>query len=196
MYTNALMPFAQVCEEDSCWFSPPAGLHLLFLPQNVEDFQQEEPATFGDVPRPTLDILTRLAVHAELLTPREERPGHVELRITDTLRDMKLYISSNGGAPSIFKAARNDKRFDYFWDLGSATVASAEAPALNAAVSGQSVDAVKTKPRVLRAPCDHPETFQTTRAPTVNDVDSLNHPTVCSAAPATVVQGADPVIFP
>jgi hypothetical protein len=143
MYTNALLSLARASGDD--WFSLPLDLYLSFLPTTVEEPQPEEGAIAG-VSIPTLDTLTRMAVHAELLVPRDDRPGHVLLLITETLRDLKLYISSIGGSSEIFKAARNDKRLNYLWHSGTTAIGSSpRAPVINTAGSGQSIDSIRNQ---------------------------------------------------
>jgi hypothetical protein len=83
----------------------------------------------------TVDFLTEMAVKAGFLVPHSRKPRQPLLRVTETYRDVRLFIARSDNPHSVLRVPSSDPRYSQLWDVEDDADASARSPA----TTGQSL---------------------------------------------------------
>jgi hypothetical protein len=114
---NTIFLNAELQGETQSWISRPPEEQLLSIPGIAEALRRQQHIGAQDTPSPTVDSLTDLAVHVGFLIPYSQEPRQLLLRLTETFRDVKLFLSPSRGPQTVLRLLRSDPRYLDLWNI-------------------------------------------------------------------------------
>jgi hypothetical protein len=119
---------AEMQGESQSWFSRPSEEHLTSVAEVAEAIIRDQHIGRQEGQQSTVDFLTEMAVKAGFLAPHSRKPRQPLLRVTETYRDVRLFIARSDNPNSVLRVPSSDPRYSQLWDVEDDADASPRSP--------------------------------------------------------------------